>query len=164
MKALGDTEILIDYDEKGHLTGTTDAEGNETTYSYDRKGNITGITDELGKVMSAQYDSEGNVIESTDSAGNRITNTYDESGNRLTQTTYVVTENGTEERTTHYIYDDAGELVQTVDADGNATSVERNGNGMMSAAVDSKGRRTEYEYDNRGRRNQQRLPVCRRVL
>ena len=150
MKALGDTEILIDYDEKGHLTGTTDAEGNETTYSYDRKGNVTGITDELGKVMSAKYDSEGNAIESIDSAGNKITSTFDASGNRLTQTTYVVTENGTEERTTHYIYDDAGELIQTVDADGNATSVERNGNGMMSAAVDSKGRRTEYEYDNRG--------------
>lgn len=30
MKALGDTEILIDYDEKGHLTGTTDAAAKET--------------------------------------------------------------------------------------------------------------------------------------
>ncbi len=150
MKALGDTEILIDYDEKGYLTGTTDAEGNETTYTYDRKGNVTGITDELGTVMSAKYDKEGNVIESTDSAGNKTTSTYDESGNRLSQTVYVVTENGTEERTTHYVYDTAGELVQTVDADGNTTSVERNANGKMSAAVDSKGRRTEYEYDKRG--------------
>ena len=150
MKALGDTEILIDYDEKGHLTGTTDAAGNETTYTYDRKGNVTGITDELGTVMSAKYDKDGNVIESTDSAGNKITSTYDESGRRLTQTVYVVTEEGTEERTTHYVYDTAGELVQTVDADGNTTSVERNANGKMSAAVDSKGRRTEYEYDKRG--------------
>ncbi len=41
-------------------------------------------------------------------------------------------------------------LIIAVDADGNTTSVERNANGKMSAAVDSKGRRTEYAYDKRG--------------
>lgn len=150
MNAMGDTEILIDYDEKGNLTATTDAEGNETEYSYDRQGNVTGISDELGKVMSAKYDKDGNVIESIDSAGNKVTYTYDGNGNKTSQTTYEVTEQGTEERTTHYVYNAAGELVQTVDADGNSTSVERNDNGKMSAAIDSKGRRTEYEYDQRG--------------
>ena len=150
MKTVNDTEILIDYDKNGHLSATTDAEGNVTSYTNDRNGNVTGMADEIGKVMSAKYDRNGNVTETEDSAGNKTVNTYDDAGNRVTQTTYVVTEEGTVERTTRYIYNDAGELVQTIDADGNSTSVERNANGKMSASVDGKGRRTEYEYDSRG--------------
>ncbi len=150
MKTVDDTEILMDYDKNGLLSETTDAEGNTTSYTNDRKGNVTGMADEIGTVMTAKYDKDGNVIESTDSAGNRTVNTFDESGNRVSQTTYVVTEEGTVERTTRYIYNDAGELVQTIDADGNSTSVERNANGQMSAATDSKGRRTEYSYDKYG--------------
>ena len=150
MKGVNDTEILIDYDANGHLSATTDAEENVTSYTNDKNGNVTGMADEIGTVMSAKYDKDGNVTETEDSAGNKTVNTYDASGNRLTQTTYAVTEKGTVERTTRYIYNDAGELVQTVDANGNTTSVERNANGKMSAAVDSKGRRTEYCYDKYG--------------
>ncbi|MDD6072554.1 MAG: hypothetical protein PUC12_17350, partial [Clostridiales bacterium] len=150
MKTVDDTEILMDYDKNGNLSGTTDAEGNTTTYTNDKKGNVTGIADELGTVMTARYDGDGNVIETQDSAGNRTVNTYDGNGNRLTQTTYVVTEEGTEERTTTYVYNEADELVQTIDADGNVTSVERNASGKMTAAVDGKGRRTEYQYDSAG--------------
>ncbi len=150
MKTVDDTEILIDYDENGLLSETTDAEGNTTSYINDRKGNVTGMADEIGTVMKAKYDKDGNVIETTDSAGNKTVNTFDDAGNRLTQTTYAMTETGTVERTTRYIYNDAGELVQTIDADGNSTSVERNANGQMSAATDSKGRRTQYSYDEFG--------------
>ncbi len=150
MKTVDDTEILIDYDKNGLLSETTDAEGNKTSYTNDSKGNVTGMADEIGTVMTAKYDKNGNAIETTDSAGNKTVNTFDDAGNRLTQTTYAVTEKGTVERTTCYVYNDAGELVQTIDADGNSTSVERNANGQMSASVDSKGRRTEYRYDQFG--------------
>ena len=150
MKTVDDTEILMDYDKNGNLSAATDAEGNTTTYTNDKKGNVTGIADGLGTVMTAKYDGDGNVIETQDSAGNRTVNTYDGRGNRLTQTTYAVTEEGTEERTTTYVYNEADELVQTIDADGNVTSVERNASGKMTAAVDSKGRRTEYQYDPAG--------------
>ena len=150
MATVEDTEIIIDYDKNGHLSGTKDAEGNETTYTNDKNGNVTGMSDELGQVLSAKYDADGNVIELTDSAGNRTVNTYDANGNVLTKTTYAVTEEGTKERIITYVYNDADELVQTVDADGNVTSVERNDNGQMTATVDSQNRRTEYEYDSLG--------------
>lgn len=77
----------------------------------------------------------------------RIVNTFDANGNRFTSTSYVETEEGTKERKTTYVYNDADELVQTIDADGNSTSVERNAKGQMTATVDSQGRRTEYSYD-----------------
>ena len=123
MSTVDDTEILMDYDRYGHLSETTDAGGNVTSYTNDKNGNVTGMADELGTVMSAKYDKDGNVIESTDAAGNRIVNTFDAGGNRLTSTSYVETEEGTKERKTTYVYNDADELIQTIDADGNSTSV-----------------------------------------
>ena len=146
----GDEGILIDYDGAGNISETTDLAGNRTTYDHDRDGNVTGIADSIGTVTTSRYDKDGNVVENTDNAGRRKTYTYDGNGNRLTQTEYTETENGTEERTTCYVYDAAGDLVQTVDPDGNTTAIERNEKGQITAATDAQGRRTVYEYNSQG--------------
>ncbi len=146
----GAEEILIDYDEAGNIEETTDLAGNKTSYEHDENGCVTGIADAIGTLASAQYDGDGNVVQNTDSAGAKTTYTYDEEGKRLTQTRHVETEKGTEERTTRYVYDEAGDLVQTVDPEGNITAIERNLLGQMTASMDEQGRRTAYEYNRQG--------------
>ena len=146
----GEDEIIIDYDENYNIESTTDQAGNVTEYDYDKNGNVTGIADSIGEVVKAAYDKDGNVIENTDSTGAKTTYTYDSEGNRLSQTRYVETEEGTVERTTKYVYDEAGDLVQTIDVDGNVTSIERNKVGEMVSTTDTQGRKTSYEYNSNG--------------
>ena len=146
----GEDEIIIDYDENYNIESTTDQAGNVTEYDYDKNGNVTGIADSIGEVVKAAYDKDGNVIENTDSTGAKTTYTYDSEGNRLSQTRYVETEEGTVERTTKYVYDEAGDLVQTIDVDGNVTGIERNKVGKMVSTTDTQGRKTSYEYNSNG--------------
>ena len=49
-----------------------------------------------------------------------------------------------------YFYYEAGDLVQTIDPEGNVTSVERNVLGQMVSTTDEQGRTTKYEYTDNG--------------
>ncbi len=140
--SMGVTQFIVDYDEYGNLTSTEDAMGNEISYEYD-SGKVTSITDEIGTYMKMTYDGDGNVVSAVNGAGETATFTYDEDGNCASKT---ITR-GSETLTEQYSYDVYGNATQVIYADGSITSVEYDSVGNMTAAVDSKGRRTSYEYD-----------------
>lgn len=145
--SMGVTQFVVDYDNFGNLTSTTDAEGKETKYKYDIKGRVTSITDEIGSYMKMSYDSEGRVVSSVNGNGETVTFTYDSEGNCASKTVTRTTKNGVESLTEKYVYDVYGNVTQIIYADGSVTNTEYDSVGNMTAAVDSKGRRTSYDYD-----------------
>lgn len=145
--SMGVTQFVVNYDDFGNLTDTTDAEGNETKYKYDIKGRVISITDGIGSYMQMSYDSEGRVVSSVNGNGETVTFTYDSEGNCASKTVTRTTENGVENLTEKYAYDVYGNVTQIIYADGSVTNTEYDSVGNMTAAVDSKGRRTTYDYD-----------------
>ena len=144
--ALGHT-TTNSYDALGRLLSTTDAEGNTTRYTYDADGNLLTTTDALGHTAAYSYDALGRLLSTTDAEGNTTRYTYDADGDKLTETdpdgnmtTYnydslnrLTSQNQTialdlsggspvtTTATTTYHYDADGNLVEKIDADGQAT-------------------------------------------
>ncbi|RDI99307.1 hypothetical protein DVT68_00110 [Dyella solisilvae] len=107
-------------------------------------------------VLHASYDRWGNVLSSTDAAGNTTSYTYNER-NQVTSTTEaavtVVGLDGTATVTTPVKkagYDLNGNLVESIDEDGNVTVTTLNVLGQKVKAVDGTGATTYVAYDALG--------------
>lgn len=137
--------------------------------SYDDLGRVTQTTDVLGYTEYFTYDADYNVVSYTDKRGHTWTYTYDDRGNRLTETdplgfvtSYSYNTNndvtgvtdqggpGNTSRTTHYLYDSAGNLVQVTYPDGNTVHAAYDGHGQLVAMADENGHTTSYTYDGAG--------------
>ena len=151
---LGRVVIRNDYDLRGRLIATTDAQGRRTTYVHDDALRTRTTTFPDGSVQVVSYDERGNVIGRTsdvtigdatvtsveqftfDAAGN-ITATVDADGVRTERA---------------YVGDQVSESV--IDPDGLAimerTTFE---GGQVTATIDPEGRTTSYDYDARGNAN-----------
>ncbi len=144
------TVMEMEYDNRGRISSVEDANGNETTYSYTTDGKLTGLTDSIGEYQRVTYDSEGNVASTTNGAGESASYCYDKDG-RVTSVTVSREENGAVRTfTSHYNYNAAGDITESVDNAGNVTQYEYDANGNQTASVDAKGRRITYEYDDLG--------------
>ena len=150
INAMGIDIMKVSYDDKGNTTSTEDALGNVISYAYDNKGNLTSVTDEIGTYMNVTYDSHGNVKTSTNGVNTKAEFTYDENNNCTSKTLTYTSEGVSKTVTKYYSYDDAGNLVQIIDSDGNITTTEYNSIGKVAVATDEKGRQTSYEYDDLG--------------
>ena len=129
-----------------------DANGNETAYSYNGEGKLTGLTDAIGTYQRVTYDSDGNAASTTNGAGESASYTYDKN-DKVTSVTISREEDGkTLTFTSHYSYNAAGDIAESIDNAGNVTKYEYDDNGNQTASVDAKGRRTTYRYDDLGRR------------
>ena len=144
------TVMAMKYDDKGRISSVEDANGNETAYSYTSDGKLTGLTDSIGEYQRITYDSDGNVASTTNGAGESASYTYDKNG-KVTSVTISREENGkTVTFTSHYSYNAAGEIIESIDNAGNVTAYEYDDNGNQTASVDAKGRRITYAYDDMG--------------
>lgn len=144
------TVMAMEYDDYGRLTSLTDADGNDTEYTYSSDGKLTGVTDGIGTVQTVTYDADGNAASTTNGAGETASYTYDKDG-RCTSVTVSRIENGeTLTFTSTYNYNEAGDIIQSVDNSGNVTAYEYDADGNMIASTDAKGRRITYEYDDLG--------------
>jgi len=121
------------YDLVGNLTSLTDPVSNTTTWTYDELNRKTAETNDLNETCSYVQDAHGRLTEKTDRLG------------RVTQYDYDALDRLTEERwlsgitivnTIHYVYDDAGQVIEA--GDGNAT---------YSYVYDDRGRITEITQD-----------------
>jgi YD repeat-containing protein len=167
----------------GQTFTSTDSAGAVTTYHYDANGQLQSVSDNLGTLESRTYDRAGRLETVTDGrdvitrlgydAANRVlTRTRDHGGLAL-QTVYEydgqgrvirVTEPGDRvTRTTYYadgqvhevIVDENGLALRTeyqYDGTKNVVTVTENADG---AGPDNRPRRTEYRYDDLGRRTHQ---------
>lgn len=171
-----DATTLFDYDRRGQLVKTTDAEGYYEQFTFDAFGQQISARNRLGAVTTSAYDRRGLLVAQTlpvssvrsdgslqaASVTNRFE--YDSRGNR---TRMVEAFGLSEQRTTTYIYDKADRVVETR---GDAITVlsqsdhysqtvvtptERlvyDKRGNLIEAVNRLGARTLYFYDRLNRR------------
>ncbi|HPA16325.1 MAG TPA: putative Ig domain-containing protein [Verrucomicrobiae bacterium] len=155
----------LGYDAEGRVIARTDPEGGITRTEYDAAGQKTAEIDPRGHRTEHRYDERGNLIEAIfpdDTPGNladnpRIKRRHDDLGNTIA----VADENG---RFTRHVRDALGRLIATIHPDGtdedfaeepdpagladNPTErKEWDAAGRLSAEIDARGNRTEFEYD-----------------
>lgn len=138
------------YDSAGNLLSTTDALGNTTNRSYDSNGNLTSMTDASGKVTVSFGYSGANPTSMSDKTGVIRNFGYDSMGN-MTGTSYVWTDNGISKNvSSQTVYDDAGQEIQKIDAEGNVSRTEYNVNGQVIKTTNILGNSTENVYNASG--------------
>jgi RHS repeat-associated protein len=112
-------------------TGVTQEEVFSSFYAYDELDRLTTVTDGLGNTHEYSYDSRGSLSTSTDPLGNVKTYGYDVYGRRVRETLHR-TQTGR----------GGGAPVPSV-----TSYSEFDGNGNLTASIDARLRRTQYEFD-----------------
>ena len=170
------------YNQLGQLVSTKDAENGIETYTYDTYGQVETFTNKTGGVTRYAYDKLGRQIEERvvatiynnvdDGLANEIVNKveYDAFG---AQTKTIEAYGRAEARTTEYIYDKRGLLVEQSGEEvtvyvsatsANSTDVvpteifKYDSRGNLIESKDALGARTLYYYDNSGRVTHQISP------
>ncbi len=127
----------------GYLDEVIDPTGVATLTGHDNAGNLTEFSGAPGthRIYSNKYDALNHLTRTiNDFDGTSKTYTSDFRGNRLSET---------DERggTTSYIYDLAGQLVQTTNADGTLTALGYDDLGRIVSKTDERSNTTTYAYE-----------------
>jgi len=139
------------YDTNNNVTFEADALGNTNRYAYDARGNRTAVTNALGQFTLFTYDTNNQLRTVTDALGNTTENRYDSSGNLTnsiqrdshsnvvdqTFSSYVngqlvQTRNGSNQLTSSFLYDAAGNLTNAADANQFNRAFRYDGNGNQT--------------------------------
>jgi len=168
--ALGNT-TSYEYNERGLLIEVTNADGSVKSYAYDAFGNRIVTTDELGHTWASTYDEFRRVLTTTDPLNRTTQYEYDtiEWQNKLlkiilpsgkvTEIDYdvewqkiqeCVGAGIVDEACTFYEYDQAGNLVTTVDPRGNSWVNEYDSRNRKKSANDPLGNKTQWTYNKAG--------------
>jgi YD repeat-containing protein len=127
------------------------AAGNTTTYAYDLDGNLEGSSDNLGSVESRTYDRGGRLETQTDARGVVTRLSYDAANRTLTRTEDHGA--GNLQLLTVYGYDALGRIETVTEPSGRLTRTTYDRDGRVSeVAIDPSGLnlRTSYGYDRQG--------------
>ncbi len=142
------------YDGAGRLETVLDAAGNKTTYKYDGNSNTVEVTQEdrgpLGvetyKTIN-EFDQANRLTKSTDPAGEVIQNVYDSVGN-------LVISIDPEGNQTSAEFDNANRRVKTEEGNGTiVTRFEFDLNSRLTGITDANGNTTRHGYDQLNRNN-----------
>ncbi|GAA4042763.1 LysM peptidoglycan-binding domain-containing protein [Parerythrobacter jejuensis] len=167
-----DATTSFQYDKRGLVTRSTDAEGHFETYTYDAYGNrITAraksatTSKVAGGTTTYAYDKRGLLVAETlpvksyaasgAVAASTVTNTfaYDARGNRITM---VEAQGLSEQRTTQYVYDKANRLKETIGQTFIGKTpreyIYYDARGNITETKDAGGGRTIYFYDDLNRK------------
>jgi YD repeat-containing protein len=122
-----------------------------TRHEYDRRGQLTRTTDAEGNVTSRVYDALGQLEAQTRSSGTGRTTTsqfeYDAAGRLLAQ----ASDAGAINAVSRQVYDAYGRVLQTVDPNGRVTSTRYEDGGRTVVVTDPLGRGVRSQYDAQGR-------------
>ncbi|WP_157530880.1 RHS repeat-associated core domain-containing protein [Microtetraspora niveoalba] len=78
-------DSLREYDLRGNLIKTVDANGNVRTFTYDWAKRRTASTDPDFGAATATYDLAGNLVAATDAKGVTVSTVYDDLGRKIEQ-------------------------------------------------------------------------------
>ena len=140
-----------DYDDAGRLTATTDAAGNQITFTHNLGSSQEIVRDRLGNPTLFDYDALGNVLAKTDAMGKVTVSTYDGRNNRLTETDPLG-------RVSSRTYDSQNNVLTSTDFDGNTTTRTYNARRQVLTTTDQEGRTSTNVYDGSGNLTQETKP------
>ncbi len=154
-----ETSESFEYDAEGQRTHATDGLNNTAVTVYDGYGRVSESLDPLGHRTRFEYDDGGNVVktEALHSSGNVLARTvtvYDERGRAVETRNALLDPEGpgtTRNIVNRVVYDAASKTVESLDARGNSTKIERDSAGRVVVVIDGSGNRqrvTRDENDN----------------
>jgi YD repeat-containing protein len=171
--ALGNTQSYT-YDAFGNIASYTNQLGGTTTYAYDKRNLMTsetlpetsitssGTTEATSVTNTYSYDGRGNRTQMVEASGlteQRTTNyAYDHLNRLISQSGDSVTVTSTSDLkttsavtpTTTYVYDKAGNLIETTDPNGNQTFTYYDALNRKIAQVNAVGTLSTWAYDADG--------------
>lgn len=157
-------ETTFQYDSKGNLTRIQDPRGYATSFTYDPYGNVETITGALGGVQRFAYSRSGlNLSSLTDARGFVTQYTFDEN-DRLSQ---IINPDGSQRTFTYNccagmsstdeegnmassIRNSRSQVIQWLDALGNAADFTYDADGNLTTQTDQLGHSTLLEFDEQG--------------
>lgn len=135
---LGNTTVH-EYNARGQMVRTTDANGGVTARTYDSRDNVLSVTNPEGKRTTFTYDANDNKLTETDPAGNTTRFTHNARGQMLTQTDALG-------HVTSSAYNARGNLLSIKDALGVVTSFAYDAAGQQTSMTNALGSVARYEY------------------
>ncbi len=159
-------EMTFTYDSLGKVTqidGYRTDVADITTFEYydcltgGKCGQIKQVSNALGHVTTYdEYNGNAKLLKMTDSSGVVTTHTYHPRNWLLSRTqTYTNVDGSTVSRTTSYVYDNVGQMIQSTSPDGTVLNYEYDAAHDLRAITDNLGNKVTYTYDPKGNRNQQ---------
>jgi YD repeat-containing protein len=148
--------LTTTYDAFSRIVTQTHAEGGTTRYAYDAQARSITITTDEGLLARQTYNRHGDQISVSDSQGHLTTYSFDANGQPTGSSTsaWQYDAKAMQTATTTQVYDKAGRLTETVDANGTRTTIAYDAaNRVLSRTVDPMGLAltTQYAYDPLGR-------------
>ncbi|HZC50896.1 MAG TPA: DUF6531 domain-containing protein, partial [Mycobacterium sp.] len=147
----GDSDVHR-YDRRLNRSLVVNGDQNQNDAGFDARGNSTSgaAPQPLKFDQRTKYDERNNPIEFVDERGNKWTSRYD----RFNE---LVESIDAEKHRIRYAYDTRGLMVSSTDQRGKVTRYEylpaaADNAGLPSAVISPEGRRTEFGYDETGRR------------
>jgi RHS repeat-associated protein len=135
------------YDMAGNKTKEIDALGHETDWSFDSRGQMTQETQAKGTAVQRsllyQYNADGEQTASRDADGFWIKQVY----NNVGEVVQTINASGA---TTEAVYDWDGEQIASFDEFGYVQKSSYNVRGWVTMTVDNEGHATSTTYDNAG--------------
>ncbi len=138
------TVTTLTYHPRGWLTSVT-TNGDTTTYGYDKAGQLTSVTMANGVVLNYEYDAAHRLVAIEDAAGNRIGYTLDNYGNRTR--TDIKDSTGTIKSYAQQVYNDLGQLKQTLGANNQANDFDYDAEGKPTQSEDALDNPTTQHFD-----------------
>ncbi|MCO7227584.1 calcium-binding protein, partial [Pleionea sp. CnH1-48] len=151
-------ETRYSYDAKGQLETVTDAKGVVTQNQYDRLGRVVATTSDYGVGdgflnlrTETQYDGLGNKVSVVEAAGTSKAVTTEYHYNDLDRLTHSVNDATGLKISTHYVYDAAGQIIETTNANNDKAYNVYDDAGQLIYHIDEEGYVTHNVYDARGK-------------
>ena len=153
---VGNSSILqkTEYDTKGNETTKTDGNGDQISYAYDDQNRVTEITQGGQKTkVSYQVNSDESTTTSVTDANGHVKQETASASGSVTTTSDLG--DGSESITTKYTYDDRGNKISEVYANGAKKTYEYNSRNLVTKtqSYDKEGTKTlisRYRYDDYG--------------
>ena len=153
---VGNSSILqkTEYDTKGNETTKTDGNGDQISYAYDDQNRVTEITQGGQKTkVSYQVNSDESTTTSVTDANGHVKQETASASGSVTTTSDLG--DGSESITTKYTYDNRGNKLSEVYANGAKKTYEYNSRNLVTKtqSYDKEGTKTltsRYRYDDKG--------------
>jgi len=140
--------IIDKHDDLSRVTDTQDGLPQTEKFVYDDDYNVTTYTDKRGHIWASTYDDRGNLLTLIDPLSHTTTYTY----NTINDLTSITDPGGPGDtpRTTTFIYDDDGNLIQINRPDSTRISAAYDSHGQMLTLIDPNQHPTVFTYNPQG--------------